>query len=686
MVRLLDVFARGVRALGAGVAGRPLHVLDAVGDGVYVVDARLRLTHCNAQAERMLDAPAAALVGRPLETLAGALLADLVPEIILARCERSIVERTRAVADPESWIEVRITPLGRETIVALRDVTERTRAELRSRESELRVRLVTENVDAALWTTDRAARFTTIAGGVLRDLELRAEDLLGASCGALLAEHLLEDVYRGTPLRAENARGERWLHHQVEPLRDEQGAVIGAVGVSIDITERKRAEQQLFESAYRDRLTGLPNRLSLEQRLTDILAQSSRDGTACGLLFVDLDRFKTINETLGHGIGDDVLVEVVARLQEALRPGDVLARQGGDEFIVLLTSVSGAVEAELIARRLVGAFAAPIAARGRELYVNASVGAALFPEHGRNGEALVAHADAAMQRAKTRGGNRWAIYDATMELAAAERLTLETELRGAIAREELRLLYQPVVDLRTRRIVGCEALLRWEHRTRGTIHPATFIPIAEETGAIIALDRWVLREAVAAAARLRRLVPEFRVAINLSPHDLREPDLPDAVAGLLGAHGLPASALGVELTEHVALEEHVVPTLRRLCALGLHVALDDFGTGYSALSYLKRLPITALKIDRAFIRDVAGDAYDQAIVGSIVGVAKALGLHVTAEGLETDEQAAFVASLGCEEGQGYRFGVPQTLDALERRLTRYDCDAISSAWDESAIG
>jgi EAL domain-containing protein (putative c-di-GMP-specific phosphodiesterase class I) len=255
-----------------------------------------------------------------------------------------------------------------------------------------------------------------------------------------------------------------------------------------------------------------------------------------------------------------------------------------------------------------------------------------------------------------------------MELAAAERLTLETELRGAIAREELRLLYQPVVDLRTRGIVGCEALLRWEHRTRGTIHPGTFIPIAEETGAIVALDRWVLREAAAAAARLRRLVPAFRIAVNLSPHDLREADLPDAIAGLLAAHGLPASALSVEITEHVALEEHVVPTLRRLCALGMHVALDDFGTGYSALAYLKRLPITALKIDRAFVRDVAADAYDQAIVGSIVSIARALGLHVTAEGLETDAQVAFVTSLGCEEGQGFRFGVPQTLAALERSL------------------
>jgi EAL domain-containing protein (putative c-di-GMP-specific phosphodiesterase class I) len=308
-----------------------------------------------------------------------------------------------------------------------------------------------------------------------------------------------------------------------------------------------------------------------------------------------------------------------------------------------------------------------VVVRGRELFVSASVGAALFPEHGRDAESLTSHADTAMYRAKATGGSRYAIFDASMEAAATERLLLENDLRHALYRDELRLLFQPIVEVSTRRVVGAEALVRWHHRTRGVVAPSSFIPIAEETGAIVALDRWVLREACATAARVRqKLQPDFRIAVNLSPRDLREPDLPDVIAAVLAENGLPPHALAVEVTEHVALDDAVLPALRRLCALGVQVAVDDFGIGYSSLSYLKRLPITALKIDRAFIRDVAEDAYDQAIVSSIVAVAKALGLHVTAEGLETDAQVEFIASLGCNEAQGYRFGTPLAIEALEQ--------------------
>jgi EAL domain-containing protein (putative c-di-GMP-specific phosphodiesterase class I) len=275
-----------------------------------------------------------------------------------------------------------------------------------------------------------------------------------------------------------------------------------------------------------------------------------------------------------------------------------------------------------------------------------------------------------MYRAKKLGGNRFALYDRSMETAAGDRAALENDLRHAVLGDELELLYQPVVDLTTRRVVGCEALVRWHHRTRGVIAPATFIPIAEESGVIVALDRWVLREACVTAARIRAYLPDFRISVNFSPRDLREADLPDVVAAMLAEHGLPPGALSVEVTEHVLLDDTVLPALRRICALGVQVAIDDFGVGYSSLAYLKRLPITALKIDRAFIREVADDAYDQAIVGSIISVAKTLGLHVTAEGVEDDDQAAFVQSLGCDEAQGFRFAGPLTALALEDRLSR----------------
>jgi diguanylate cyclase (GGDEF)-like protein/PAS domain S-box-containing protein len=652
----------------ARAAERQRHVLEAVSDGVYVVGADLRISHANAEAARLLGAAAGELAGRALDEVVHRLGSELVPDVRYARRTGRLVERTLTLEQGAVTVELRVTPAGEDAIVALRDVSERARSDARVRESDQRARLVAQNVDAVLWTTDRDARFTSVAGGALADLGLRAEQLVDQPSGALIAEHVLREVVAGTPVRAETARGERWLRHHVEPLRDASGAVAGAVGVSLDVTELKRTQQELFESAHRDRLTGLPNRLSLDQRIGETIGDARRDDRRFALLFVDLDRFKTINDTLGHGAGDDVLRVVAARLQETLRGGDVIARPGGDEFIVLVPRVTNAGEVESVGRRLVRALALPISAGGRELYVNASVGGAIFPDHGRDAESVVAHADAAMYRAKALGGNRFTLYDGSMAAVASERLVLENDLRRAIVRDELELLYQPVVDVASHRVVGCEALARWNHGAHGAVVPATFIPIAEESGAIVALDRWVLREACATAARMRAHRPEFRVAVNFSPRGLREPDLPDVVAAMLAEHGLPGSALAVEVAEHVLLDDTVLPALRRICAFGVQVTIDDFGVGYSALAYLKQLPFTALKIDRAFIRDVADDAYDQAIVGSIVAVAKTLGLHVTAEGIETDEQLAFVASLGCDEAQGFRFGAPMAASALEEAL------------------
>ncbi len=668
----LFVYATRVRAL-AGVlrarlddaAGRHARVVSAVADGVYVVDEDLRITHVNAEAARLL--PAQTLVGRTLDGIVDVLASELVPDVRYAVRTGERVVRTVPRGD-DGVIEIVVRAAGREAVITLRDVTAAHRAGAHARETEQRLRLVAENVDAVLWTTDRDARFTSIAGGTLNSLGLVASQLIGQPSAPLIAEHVLREVMDGVPVRAETARGERWLRHHVEPLLAGDGTVAGAVGVSLDVTELKRTQQELFDSAHRDRLTGLPNRLSLEQRVDETIDDARRDDRRFALLFVDLDRFQAINDSLGHGVGDELLREVALRLQDTLRAGDVIARPGGDEFIVLLPRVVHEGEVESVAQRLLRALARPVSVRGRELFVNASVGAAIFPDHGRDAEAIVAHADAAMYRAKKLGGNRFALYDRSMGAAAGDRVALENDLRHAVFGDELELLYQPVVDLASRRVVGCEALVRWNHRTRGVIAPATFIPIAEESGVIVALDRWVLREACVTVARVRAYRPDFRISVNFSPRDLREDDLPDVLAAMLAEHGLPPSALSVEVTEHVLLDDTVLPALRRICALGVQVAIDDFGVGYSSLAYLKRLPITALKIDRAFIREVADDAYDQAIVGSIVSVAKALGLHVTAEGVEDDAQAAFVQSLGCDEAQGFRFYGPLTAITLEESL------------------
>ena len=662
------VVVRLARATAEDAVERRFNVLETVGDGIYIVDESLRITHVNEEAERLLRTLAGGLVGKSLDSVVDPLGSELVPDIRCARRTGNVVESIHAFAATRSWVEVRIKPAASETLILLRDVTERMRAETLLRENEQRMRLVTQNVDAALWTTDRDARFTAVAGGALDELELNAAQLIDQPCDALISEHVLEEVFAGDSVRIVTARGERWLRHHVEPLRDDKKRVIGAVGVSLDITELKRTQQQLFESAHRDRLTGLPNRLSLEQRLNAALETASLDDRRFALLYIDLDRFKTINDTLGHGVGDAVLREVAGRLRETLHPRDVIARPGGDEFIILIPQVVDAGDADATAQRVLRVLKTPLSVLGRELFVTASVGAAIFPDHGRTAEAIVAHADAAMYRAKAMGGNRHAIYDATIEASAAERLALENDLWHALAREELRVLYQPIVDLATRRVTGCEALMRWNHRTRGLVLPNTFIPIAEETGAIVALDRWILREACGTVARIRKTHPHFRISVNLSPRDLRETDLPDVVSAILAEHELTPDALTIEVTEHVALDDAVVPALRELCAIGLRIEVDDFGTGYSSLAYLKRLPVTGLKIDRAFIADIADDAYDQAIVGSIVNVARTLGLNVTAEGIETDAQLEFVASLGCTEAQGYRFGTPLPYEQLLRTL------------------
>jgi diguanylate cyclase (GGDEF)-like protein/PAS domain S-box-containing protein len=674
----LHLVAAALRRQRAAVDAQRARVLAGVPDGIYVVDEQLRIAHLNAEAARLLHAPASTLVGRALQDVIDPLASEVLADVRCARRTGERTERTHAAGDG-AIIEVRATPAGGEVIVSLRDVAERAASAARARDCEQRVRLLADNVDAVLWTTDRDARFTSVTGAALEDLGLRADDLVGRQSGALIAEHVLHDVVAGTPVRTETARGQRWLRHHVEPLRDGDGVIVGTVGVSLDVTALKRAHQRLFESTHRDRVTGLPNRLSLEQRIDETIADARRDGRRCALLFVGLNHFRTISDALGHGAGDDVLRDVALRLQETLRAGDVIARPGGEEFVILMPRVVSNAEVESVAQRLLGALALPVTARGRELFVDASVGAAIFPEHGDDTESLGAHADAAMQRAKTLGGERFALYDDdSLQAAAAERLALDNDLRHAVARDELRLLYQPVVDVATRRIVGCEALVRWHHRTRGVVPPGVFIAIAEQSGAIVALDRWVLREACATAARVRAYEPGFRMAVNLSSHDLREPDFPDVVATMLVEHSLRPGALSIEVNERDLLDDGVMLALRRICALGVEVTVDDFGVGYSSFPSLKRLPVTALKVDRAFIRDVAEDAYDRAIVGTNVTNAKTLGLRVTAEGIETEEQLEIVRRAGCTEMQGYLASRPVPAAQVGELIARFRRESVAA--------
>lgn len=684
VLAVFGVLAFRVRTLGSAhdrakqtasaAIERRYTLLESIPDGVYILDADERISQINEEAERLLRSDPGALVGSRIESVLDPLGCDLVPEIRRAHAEREIVSRVAYFRATGWWVEIRIKPAAGETVIYLRDVTIRKSAETRLLESESRLRMLMEQVPAILWSVDRLGRFVSLSGAGLAALDIREPELLGRSCNAFLgaddAVQSLVSVFAGTAVQFESARDTRWLRHHVEPLRGADGAVIGAVGASVDISEIKDTQTKLEAAARRDALTGLPNRFALEELLSQSLSFDRREGTdhVSAVLFIDLDRFKTINDTLGHRMGDEVLRVVAERLRASLGTEDVIARPGGDEFIVVLQSVDSREDVAAISQRLLRRFAEPISFDGRQLFVTASIGAALSPSDGETADDLIKNADAAMYRAKAAGRGTCVFYDMGMESNALDRLLIESDLREAVKNEELRLLYQPIVDVKSGRINGCEALLRWSHPTRGEMMPSTFIGLAEESGLIVEITRFVLRRACTFAAAMRRTRPDFRVTVNLSARDLLEPNIVSSIREQMLRSQLDPDGLEIEVTENVVLDETAISALRALRMLGLRIAVDDFGIAYNSLSYVKRLPITTLKIDRSFVRDIARDHFDQAIVRAIVTLGSSLGLNVIAEGVESEAQWAFVNELGCNEVQGFRFSHPVESHAIEAML------------------
>jgi diguanylate cyclase (GGDEF)-like protein len=432
------------------------------------------------------------------------------------------------------------------------------------------------------------------------------------------------------------------------------------------------AERIAAHKALHDALTGLPNRALLADRLEQVLARSARSGSGVAVLFVDLDRFKLINDSRGHAAGDELLVTVGDRLRRAVRASDTVARFGGDEFVVVCEDQVAALQASLVAERITEVLREPVLVDGQEIFLSASVGIALS-DGTTSPDGLLRDADAAMYRAKEQGRARSEFFDATMRTAAVVRLETQSALHRAVEREELRLHYQPVVHLASGSLAGVEALLRWEHPQHGLIAPASFIPLAEETGLIVPIGRWTIERAVAQLAHWQRTQPgrPLTVNVNLSARQLRQPDLADSVAEIIGAHGIDPAALCLELTESTLMEDvdgHRA-TLSALQALGVRLAIDDFGTGYSSLTYLRRLPVDVLKIDQVFVQGLGRHRSDTAIVESVIGLAHALGLVVVAEGVETGEQVAHLQALGCDLAQGYHFARAQAAEDIESLLS-----------------
>jgi len=472
------------------------------------------------------------------------------------------------------------------------------------------------------------------------------------------------------------------LFEQALPVRDEFGRVVRIEGVTQDVTERELAEQRIHFLAFHDSLTGLANRQMFREMLDHALARSRRLGTRCALLYLDLDRLKRINDSFGHTLGDQILREVASRLlgsvrsadfvgREGLQPDEVVARLGGDEFTVLLTDLAHTEDAARVAARICQELEQPIHMDHVELVVTASVGIALFPENGDDAETLLRHADMAMYAAKQRGRNTFEFFTETMQQRAIERLSLEQDMAHALEGGQFALHYQPQVDAITGRIVSAEALLRWNHPQRGAVSPVEFIPVAEETGLIVPLGEWVVREACRQIAQWRdQGRPVVPVAINLSAINFRSDSLLPQIVDALESNRLSSHFLHVELTESAVMQEpqSALAKLAALKALGLTLSIDDFGTGYSSLSTLKQFPIDLLKIDRSFVRDLPDDESDASIVDAILAMAHALGLRVVAEGVETEAQRQFLAQRKCGLMQGYLFSRPLPAEDFMRQI------------------
>jgi diguanylate cyclase (GGDEF)-like protein/PAS domain S-box-containing protein len=483
-------------------------------------------------------------------------------------------------------------------------------------------------------------------------------------------------------LRAADGR-DVWIRDEMTVVFDRQtGKDPLFYGIFLDVSDRKRMETELERLALYDPLTGLPNRALFADRLRHVLARRDR-GCATAVYFLDLDRFKRINDSLGHGAGDEVLREVAERLSAVVRPEDTVARFGGDEFSVLCESVGGVLEAVAIADRLQRPLRNPLRSGGAELRLSASIGVALVEaDDNGDGQHLIEDADAAMYRAKERGGARTELFDSAMRDSAVRAMRIEQELQRALEEGELRLFYQPGVDLATGQVVGAEALVRWEHPHRGLIVPDRFLSVAEETGLIVPLGEWVVNETCRQLAEWqgRPETAGLHVSLNLSARELTHPDVVSTVLQCVRESGVDPQALTIEVTESTAMADgdSGFRALRDLSSEGIRVAIDDFGTGYSSLEQLRRMPVDIVKVDRSFVSGMSADSTDREIVAAVVGMGRALKLIVVAEGIETTEQAEVLRELGCDIGQGYLFAKPMPADEMDE-LARAGLPALTSS-------
>ncbi len=599
---------------------------------------------------------------------------------------RSSVAAVRAGADDFLY-----KPLHPDELIRILDraidryglISQRRRAAATLRANEAYLKSVLDNVADGIVTADSAGTIASINTAAIRMFGYRADEIVGKNFDLLMPISAPPARVSGARPRSYNAAGAGDLRGQrkdgsrfpIDLAVSEVDSVKGRMSVAVirDITQRRESESQLLHMANHDALTALPNRAHLLDRLQRLIARAGRSNIPFGVLFLDLDRFKLVNDSVGHGIGDAVLKIVAARLVECVRDDDTVARLGGDEFVVALAEVESPDRAANVAERIRRAINEPMMIEGREVFIGTSIGICLYPRDGTEVEALLKNADSAMYRAKAAGADTFRFYTNEMNAKAMQRLSLDAGLRRAIDLGEMHIHYQPQIDAESGHLIGAEALLRWTSVELGDIGPAQFIPIAEENGSIVRIGEWVLRTACHAARNwIAGDSISFRINVNLSAAQFTAGNLIEVVSDALEASGLPPGALELELTESAILldRKKTVAVLRSLKDMGVKIALDDFGTGYSTLEYLREFPVDTLKIDKIFATDVSGDPMAGALTASIIAMGHALGLRVVAEGVETEAQLAFFRAHGCDELQGFLISRPLPEREFAQQLAR----------------
>jgi diguanylate cyclase (GGDEF)-like protein/PAS domain S-box-containing protein len=612
-----------------------------------------------------------------LVLVGGALLTLLMSALVQA-----VVRRSRRV---QRLVQERTADLELSNQRLIHDVIDRKRTEKALQQSEQRFRQLVSMSSDWYWEQDDQFRFVAITGGFGEKAGVASTRLLGKTRWATIPG--MEDSEWGQAHIAENLAhqrftdfeyatvdddgGARWFSVNGEPLFDDTGRFTGYRGTGTDITARKLSEQRIHHVAQHDVLTGLPNRSLLQDRLSQAVAYSMRCAHPVWVMLIDLDRFKFVNDSMGHKAGDVLLMTVAARLRSALRDTDTVARLSGDEFVVILTEHEDESLSVDIVQRLMDSVAQPVMLGSKEFFVTCSIGVAVYPTDGAPADSLIEHADIAMYRAKKLGRNNFQFYTPAMNEEAMERVRIESALRNALERNEFVLHYQPQVDLASGEIVGMEALIRWQHPEMGMVAPSRFIGVAEETGLIVQIGAWVMRAACLQNQAWQQAgLGKLRVAVNLSARQFGAASLIEEIRDVLAETALPADSLEIELTESLFMSDVTlaVELLHGMKALGVNLSIDDFGTGYSSLSYLSRFPIDVLKIDRSFVAEITRDSNDAAIVASIIALAHNLKLAVIAEGVETEEQLDYLRRHGCDQMQGYYFSPPLPAAEFEQLL------------------